>query len=78
MGDYLLMHDEEGRSYFRRVVYVNAAVYIGSAIIFIIYSVNMIILFSIAATVTIVFLGYALWFIHTHPPTEPEEMQIEE
>jgi len=73
MGDFFLVHDETGKRYFRRLIYVNIIFYILAAIVYIVATVDVVILLSIAFSASIVSVVYAIYFIQKNPPMEYSE-----
>lgn len=70
MGDFLILDDETGRRYFRRLIYINILLYVLVAIIFVVSTVDVVITLLVASGVSIASLVYAIYFIHKNPPME--------
>jgi len=70
MGDFFLIHNDEGKAYLRRLFYVNILLYAVMAFLAIINMVDLIILILSAAILAIASLIYALYFILKNPPIE--------
>jgi hypothetical protein len=73
MGDVFLTYDETGRAYFRRLVVLNILALTVFAFIFVVTTVDIIVVILPAAFVAGASLVYALFFISKNPPIEPEE-----
>ncbi len=73
MGDVILVYDEYGRKHYRRLFWMNVFLYIGLGFIFIVGLVDLIIIMSVAFSIAIISLIYALYFIRKNPPIEMEE-----
>ena len=68
MGDFLLVHDESGKKYFRRIIYVNILFYAAMGFLFILYIIDLLILIMGAIVAALVSLAYAIYFILKNPP----------
>ncbi|MFW9961339.1 MAG: hypothetical protein ACFFDV_09990 [Candidatus Thorarchaeota archaeon] len=73
MGDVLITYDEYGQKYLRRVVYLNVLLYIMMGILFLLFTVDILILILTAIIAVMVSFVYVLYFIHRHPPAEYDE-----
>ena len=73
MGDFFLMHDETGKRYFRRLIYINILFYVLVVIIFIVTTVNIVILLSLAFIGSVISLFYVAYFIYRNPPKDYSE-----
>lgn len=70
MGDFLLVHDESGKRYFRRIIYVNILFYAAMGFLFILYIIDLLILVLGAVVAALASLVYAVYFILKNPPAE--------
>jgi len=70
MGDFLLTHNEEGRAYFRRLIYLNILLYIIGAIIIVVLVVDTITLIIIVSIILIATILHILHYLHKNPPSE--------
>ena len=70
MGDFLLVHDESGKKYFRRIIYVNILFYAAMGFLFILYIIDLLILIMGAIVAALASFAYATYFILKNPPAE--------
>jgi hypothetical protein len=70
MGDVFLTYDDTGRSYLRRLFYVNVVLYILMGIALIVYMVDITILILVLSLSAIASLIYAIYFALKNPPRE--------
>ncbi|TFG32980.1 hypothetical protein EU527_09050 [Candidatus Thorarchaeota archaeon] len=69
MGDFILTHDDSGKAYFQRIIYLNIILYVLGGIAFMIFMFDIIVLVVIAIfglSLSLLYLGY---FIYKNPPT---------
>ena len=70
MGDFFLTHNEEGRAYFRRLIYLNILLYIIGAIIIVVFTVDPIILIIAVCIILFATIAHILHYIYKNPPSE--------
>jgi hypothetical protein len=75
MGDFLLVHDESGKKYFRRIIYVNILFYAAMGALFILYIIDLLILVLGAIGAALASFAYAIYFILKNPPEEVDKTQ---
>ena len=73
MGDFFIQYDDSGRRYFRRLIYANILLYVLMVIVFVVSSVDIVILLLTACSVSIISIVNAIYFIHRNPPKEYSE-----
>ena len=70
MGDFFLTYNEDGRTYFRRLIYVNILLYIILAISFLVWLLDPIILIAIACIILLATILHLLYYLYKNPPSE--------
>lgn len=70
MGDFFLTYNEEGKTYFRRLIYLNILLYIFGAIIIVVLLLDPIILIVAVCIILSASIIHILYFIYKNPPGE--------
>ena len=70
MGDFFLTYNEDGRTYFRRLIYLNILLYIILAIIFLVWLLDPIILITIVCIILLATILQILYYLYKNPPSE--------
>jgi hypothetical protein len=70
MGDFLLTHNEEGRAYFERMIYLCILLYVIGAIASIVWAFDIIVVATIGCIITVSIILYILHYLYKNPPRE--------
>lgn len=70
MGDFFLIHNEEGRAYFRRLIYLNIILYIILAYVFLVWAVGQTMVIIIACIILLATILHILYYLYKNPPSE--------
>ncbi|TFG06908.1 hypothetical protein EU522_01205 [Candidatus Thorarchaeota archaeon] len=68
VGDFILTHDDSGKAYLRRIIYLNVVLCFVGIIAFIVFTFDIIILVVIAIFGLSLSLLYVGYFIYKNPP----------
>lgn len=70
MGDFFLVHNEEGRAYVRRLIYLNVILYIILAYVFLVWTVGQTMVIIIACIILLATILHILYYLYKNPPSE--------
>lgn len=78
MGDFLLVHDESGRGYYERVIFLTILLCVIGVFSVISLRVNIVAAIVIALLGSVVLVLFAGYFIYKNPPQEASEVETRE
>jgi len=70
MGDFLLVHDESGKAYYERIMFLIILLSVVGVLSYVSINVNIVLAIVIALCGASVLLVFVAYFIHTNPPIE--------